>query len=218
MNAINEVNSIRSIVLTGGRSARSLYNFWKEQPSESISLSAKYFTGDERCVSTTDEESNYKVMKLLFGKNILLKNLIAMRGKTKDPEREAIRYSSLLPDSVDVVLLSVGEDGHIASIFPYSKTFESDMKIHYISDAPKFPSDRLTITPKVLNQAKNIIVFAIGAKKGKILAKGLSDPSNFRELPVRLTIGKTWVFDREAYKAFKETNTSKNMGTKIIYE
>ena len=174
--------------------------------------------GDERCVAINNEESNFKVMKFLFGKHISLRKLSVLKGSAKDPEKEAIRYDLLLPESVDVVFLSVGEDGHIASLFPFSKAFNSDLKIQHISDAPKFPAERLTITPKVITQAKNVIVFATGTEKGKILAKSLNDPFNFHELPVRLTIGKTWVFDRNAYKAFKETNNSKNMGTKIIYE
>ena len=174
--------------------------------------------GDERCVAINNEESNYNVIKLLFGKHISLRKLSVLKGSAKDPKREAIRYDLLLPESVDVVFLSVGEDGHIASLFPFSEAFNSDLKIQHISDAPKFPAERLTITPKVLTQAKNVIVFATGAEKGRVLAKSLNDPFNFGELPVRLTIGKTWVLDQDAYIAFKELNTSKNMGTKIIYE
>ena len=54
-------------------------------------------------------------------------------------------------------------------------------------------------------------------KKGEILAKALQDPGSISELPVRITIGSTWILDEAATKAFKLSNQHELYNTRIIY-
>lgn len=207
-----------SICLTGGRSARSLYSY---KPTQKIFC--KYFGyfyfGDERCVGQAHPESNYQLAyKTLFLDYPFLSDAVyRVHGEAENLLFEAERYAVLLPENLDVLLFSMGEDGHIASLFPGSPALYSDKKVVYIHDAPKLPSKRITITPSVIHAAKQVIVMAAGAEKGRVLAKALEEPDNIAQLPVRLTIGATWVLDRAATNSFKKYTPSNKYSTRIIY-
>jgi len=206
-----------SVILTGGRSAYALYSTWSADPSIDLLECANLFFGDERCVAQYDSESNYRIAMEGFSSSISSSQIFRIIGETPDPFQEAERYSKLLPNSVDLIFLSVGEDGHIASIFPYSAAMQCEMKMAYISDSPKSPSERITITPNVIINAKHVIVMAVGHSKGHILAEALSAPEDINELPVRITIGRTWVLDEEASEVFCQHAPKDHHNTKIIY-
>ena len=57
---------------------------------------------------------------------------------------------------------------------------------------------------------------AKGKNKGNILAQALTSPLDINILPVRLTIGRTWLLDYEAYRAFKKYKIKQTYNTKII--
>ena len=207
-----------SILLTGGRTAELLYRYW----SESCPWDHKeviYYFGDERCVPSDSRFSNYAMVADTLLPNGINQNisLNKMNGDADDILFETRRYEKLLPDEIDILLFSVGEDGHIASLFPGSDAlYEHEHSVVPII-GPKPPQNRLTITPRVINSAKSIFVFASGAEKGKILAKALDDHDNVNELPVRLTIGATWILDEAATAAFKESAQHNHLNTRIIY-
>ena len=191
-----------SIMLTGGRAAKKLYN---RLSSEKFFLdyTVGFYFGDERCVPPEDLESNYgMVMNTLFSSGVPENcNVHRMAGEAVDVEREALRYESLLPKTLNIIILSVGEDGHIASIFPGSHVItEETASISHIT-APKAPVNRITITPKILKSANKIIVLACGAVKGKVVARALNQPKHSDKLPIAIIIGMpqaTIILDKEA--------------------
>ena len=134
----------------------------------------------------------------------------------KDLSNEIERYSKILPDSIDLIILSVGEDGHIASLFPNNFSMKNNFKLMQVLNAPKFPKRRISITPEVIINAKKIILMAEGKIKGKILAKALLDVNNYIALPVRLVLGRTWLLNHEASIYFK-LNKKINAYKTIIY-
>ena len=79
-----------------------------------------FYFGDERCVTPDHAESNYGMaMKTLFPQSVPTGCAVfRMEADTADQEAATQRYAYLLPDLIDVLLLGVGEDGHIASLFP----------------------------------------------------------------------------------------------------
>jgi 6-phosphogluconolactonase len=207
-----------SIMLTGGHSAEMLYKSWVGNSPFTFSKSTCYF-GDERSVPPGHPDSNYGMtISALFPDGIIENCKIErIRGEETDRDIEAGRYSKLLPESVDLLLLSVGTDGHIASLFPHSEALNESERIIVPITGPTPPSKRLTITPRVIKSAKKIVVMAAGNEKGRVLAKALEEPDNIMELPVRLTIGSTWVLDETAARAFQTTNQCNHYNTRMIY-
>jgi 6-phosphogluconolactonase len=192
-----------SIFLTGGRSARALYEFMALHGRDLL-MSAKIYFGDERCVPESDPCSNLGMLRRQWRD---IENcgceVFGIRGDAPSPEMEALRYAGEMPETVNLVLLSVGEDGHIASLFPYDGALgESEREVVAISVAG-ITTGRVTITPRLLARAKNIVVMAVGARKGKVLAEAINqcgqDPLRY---PVCLTRGGTWVLDQAAATAF----------------
>ncbi len=79
---------------------------------------------------------------------------------------------------LDVTLLGLGEDGHIASLFPGQRWDDSERDVMCVSDSPKPPSARITLTQRMLRTAATHIVFAVGAGKRDAIARVLAgDPT-----------------------------------------
>ena len=186
-----------SIMLTGGRSASQLYKVWshhlysKKQPTD-----IQFYFGDERCVTPDHAESNYRmVMADLFPKGIPGGiSLHRMEAEAEDLQAASDTYSQQLPDEIDVLLLSVGEDGHIASLFPQSASLHEYTKKAIPITGPKAPHQRLTITPKVIRSARHVFVMAIGEQKRAVYEKALQDPKDIDSLPARLVLNRNWIF------------------------
>lgn len=108
-----------------------------------------------------------------------------------------------LPHAPDVLLLGVGTDGHIASLFPNHGALEQAGLVLTISDSPKPPPERLTLSLRSLNQAHQAIVVARGADKAAALARCFwGDPA----LPLGRLRGPKihWVLDADAAALIQE--------------
>ena len=186
-----------SIMLTGGRSASQLYKAWSSSLcSTKRPIDIRFYFGDERCVPSDHAESNYKmVMADLFPNGIPAgMKLYRMEVDAEDLRVASDAYSQRLPDELDVLLLSVGEDGHIASLFPQSAALHEHGKKVLLITGPKVPYQRLTITPKVIKSARHVFVMAIGEQKRVVYEKALQDPEDIDSLPARLVLNRNWFF------------------------
>jgi 6-phosphogluconolactonase len=97
----------------------------------------------------------------------------------------------------DLVLLGIGADGHIASLFPNSSELEESERWVVASRAPVEPHDRITLTLPVLNHAAQIYFLVSGSEKAHALARVLSFPESL-EMPasrVRPRGNITWWVD-----------------------
>jgi len=209
------LNQGSSVVLTGGRSASKLYTALS---SDNAFLKNRFYLGDERCVPLFSLESNVNLIRKTLFSVQSAKGWFPINGAASDLDVESSRYESLLPNVLDLVLLSVGEDGHIASLFQDSPTFGSRRKVAVVRDAPRPNQCRITITDRVIKTARNVVVMASGSTKGEILAEALFQPEDYQSLPVRLTIGRTWVLDKLARDAFLNKLKNKTCKTRIIHE
>jgi 6-phosphogluconolactonase len=129
-----------------------------------------------------------------------------------DPDWCAARYADMLradgPPSedgwpvFDVLLLGVGADGHILSVFPDSAAFDrQELAIGVPAPThiePHLP--RVTLNPAIVGSARAVIVVAYGAGKAQIVAEILQAPREPRRLPGQLARrgGATWILDRAA--------------------
>lgn len=197
INAVLRKQGCCNVMLTGGRSAERLYTAWSGLPALLQMTGVRFYFGDERCVPPDHPESNFGMaMRSLFSRGVPVGcTIFRMEADDPDHEAAALRYDDELPNMIDVMLLGVGEDGHIASLFPNSAALhETDRRVVSIT-GPKPPFDRLTITPPTIAQAKSVFVLATGTAKAAVLSMALQAPNDFDTLPVRLVLNTTWLLD-----------------------
>ena len=94
-----------------------------------------------------------------------------MRGEEPDGDLEASRYAAMLPHRFDVTLLSMGEDGHCASLFPGSPQLAEQRKPCTTGLAPYPPLDRITLTLPALDRSRLVLILALGERKREALAR-----------------------------------------------
>lgn len=86
--------------------------------------------------------------------------------------REATGGSGVL----DACLIGIGEDGHLASLFPNHSGLKELAEVFAIYDSPKPPPGRLTLSLPVLHRAAHHVVIALGAAKGQIARRAMRGP------------------------------------------
>jgi 6-phosphogluconolactonase len=133
----------------------------------------EFFWIDERAVPPNDPASNYALaLKLwLAPARVPIERIHRMRGEEGDLALAARNAAEELiavagdPPRLDVAVVGVGEDGHVASLFPGQLDLHSSRHVTPIFDAPKPPPRRLTVTLPVLINAACVIVAALGESK-----------------------------------------------------
>jgi 6-phosphogluconolactonase len=87
----------------------------------------------------------------------------------------------------DLVLLGVGQDGHLASLFPgHPALSEEHQLVVPIVDSPKPPPQRLTMTLPLLTSARQVIVMALGKSKAAVMHEALTRADS--TLPISLVL------------------------------
>ncbi len=203
MAAVEQICHARgscSIMLTGGRSAERLYLAWAAFPKFSRLSNVQFYFGDERCVPPDHPDSNYGLaMRTLFQHGVPLScRVIRIEAEQTNREAAAAAYEAQLPERLDVLLLSVGENGHIASLFPHSSALLETCRRVVPVRAPKLPTDRITVTPKVLTQANQIFVMAFGKNKAAVYSQAQLAPQDIAAFPCRLVLNATWFLDGQS--------------------
>jgi 6-phosphogluconolactonase len=150
-----------------------------------------FFWCDERGVPPGDPDSNYGLARSLWLEPAAVPDSCVhrMRGEAADLEQAAWDYQGELrralgdPPRLDVALLGVGPDGHVASLFPgHPLLDETDRWVAAVEDAPKPPPRRLTLTQPALAAARLVVVAAFGAGKAEVIHAALDEPQSI--LPV----------------------------------
>jgi 6-phosphogluconolactonase len=145
---------------------------------------------DERFVNSDSSERNAAP---LHG-TLTNTNVIVHESLTPDSAatiEDAVReYEEALRGvTIDLNILGVGPDGHVASLFPGVADLDDQRNIFAITDSPKPPASRISFTMKFLNQAEEIWIVAAGASKADAVAKiiegDLSIPASYVSAQVR---------------------------------
>ena len=163
-----------SFVLTGGKSPIKLYK--KLAKSKIDWSSVDLFWGDERHVSNKSKNSNYKLAYDTFIKKIKIKksNLYKidtnnnLNNSAQKYKRKIIKYFKNNKNFFDCVLLGMGEDGHIASIFPNSKLIKEKFVVKAVK---RKDFNRITLSLNIINKSKKIILWLNSKFKSKIFDK-----------------------------------------------
>jgi 6-phosphogluconolactonase len=162
-----------SLVLTGGTTAGAAYTAlaseaWRNRVDWSgVTL---YF-GDERRVPPDDPGSCFLLAEQTLLAGVTPAGVERMRGEEPDGDGEAARYASLLPERFDVTLLSMGEDGHCASLFPGSPQLAEHRLLCTTGLAPYAPYERITLTLPALDRSRLVLILALGERKREPLAR-----------------------------------------------
>ena len=175
-----------ALMLTGGSTPRALYQLLAADYGHALDWSAvQFFFSDERHVPPTDRDSNYRMAR-----ETLLDALAVPRAHVHPfptagtPEADARAYEQTLRDhfgeapAFDLALLGMGEDGHVASLFPGIPALDETTRWVVATEAPPgMPvRDRLSLTFPVLNAARTVLFLVAGEAKRDALTAVLQDP------------------------------------------
>jgi len=199
------------VALSGGNTPRAAYELLAQNPlrREMPWSDTFVYFGDERCVPPDDERSNYRMARRAFldAVGIPDANVHRIRGEA-DPGQAANEYASILRADMgesphfDLVLLGLGPDGHTASLFPGSPPETDDPALVRAVYAQSQAMWRVTITPRVINLARNVVFVVAGAEKEQILAavyRGPADPVKYPAQIVHPISGELiWLVDEAA--------------------
>ena len=186
-----------SIVLTGGSSVGGAYERAAGlQPDWSrVTL----WWGDERCVPPDDKRSNYRLAKetLLDRLAVPPGAVHRMRGELA-PAAAAAEYDAALAGvELQLLLLGLGSDGHMASLFPGSPQLEVDDRRATWGPAGLEPFvDRVTLTLPAIRSARRIVFLVSGEGKSDAVARAFGGEIS-RDVPAslaRLSEGSVEVF------------------------
>ncbi|TML45154.1 MAG: 6-phosphogluconolactonase [Actinobacteria bacterium] len=164
----------REIALTGGSTPGRAYELAAElEPDWS---SAGVWWGDERCVPPDDDRSNFGLAR-----RTLLDRLEAQPGRLHrihgedDPAAAAASYDEdLRGTTLDLVLLGLGPDGHVASLFPNSPGLNESERLAIPAQPNLEPFvARVTLTPRALRSARRIVFLVTGEQKAEAVASAL---------------------------------------------
>lgn len=152
------------------------------------------FWGDERHVPPDHRDSNYGMAAraLVSRVPIPASQVHRMRGELADAADAARAYEPLLPELFDVMLLGLGEDAHIASIFPDSPLLSSLndsrplLQMAAAVWAAHLDAWRITLTPHAILNARALIVLVAGASKADAVHAALEAPEDVRRYPAQL--------------------------------
>ena len=205
-----------AVALAGGNTPRKLYRLLAQPPwKDRVEWSRVHiFWGDERCVPSDQPESNYSMAMSEWLSHVELpgENIHRMPGELPDREEAAKSYEESLRaffrqqgregPQFDLVLLGMGEDGHVASLFPGSAALAEHGRWVVPVSAPKPPRERLTLTLKVLNEAASITFLVSGREKAGMLQRVLEGRKEKNPLPAGLVCPRrgtlVWMIDRDA--------------------
>lgn len=168
-----------------GGSALGVLRLVREALAPELWSSLRLTWVDERLVPVNDAASNrgdaLRGAALLKTQPVALELPLVLDGENagKAVERVTAQFVRDFDGALDVALLGLGEDGHIASLFPGHVALGSDASVIAITDSPKPPSGRVTLSMAVLARAGlERIIVAMGSGKRDALSRLLAgDPT-----------------------------------------
>lgn len=212
-----------SIALSGGATPRPLYELLGSADCAGRVDWAKVhvFWGDERAVGPDAKESNYRMAKeaLLDRVHVPVANVHRIEGELP-PEVAAAAYERTLHEffsgagarglaaSFDLLLLGLGPDGHVASLFPGTAPVHETERWVLPNRSPLPPAERVTLTGPVLNRSQQVLFLVAGADKAARVVEVLYGPFEPDRLPAQTIqpIDGTvhWFLDRAAASRLPE--------------
>jgi 6-phosphogluconolactonase len=197
-----------SIVLTGGRIAAKVLGTLKDLPAaQAVDWThVELWWGDERFLPTGDPERNDTQARaaLLDALPLDPARVHAMPASDgpdgDDASAAAARYAGELGDHphFDVLMLGVGEDGHVASLFPGHPVLNETGTVVPTFNSPKPPPTRVTLTMPTIQTADEVWLVAAGPDKTKSVGAALNGDKSLPAAHATGTSRTLWLLDRQA--------------------
>jgi 6-phosphogluconolactonase len=205
LDSARRARGIAHLALSGGTTPARTYELLASELADWDGVEVWF--ADERCVGPEDEQSNFRLARetLLAAAGVPEERVHRMEGEL-GPEQGAERYARALSERVaaepddaagesgetaampalDVIVLGIGPDGHVASLFPGAPTLDADAQAVClpVHDSPKPPPERITLSLEVLRAARACLLLATSAGKADAVSAMLGEPS--RHVPASL--------------------------------
>ena len=209
------------VLLTGGSTPKHLYErlasaeFAGRVDWQHVHI---YF-GDERCVPPDHADSNFRMANEALLRHVAIpeRQIYRMQGELADVHESAQTYAQILAAHVpkstdsnvqfDLVLLGLGPDGHIASLFPSTRALQERIRSVVAVYVEKLQAWRISVTLPVIDNAREILMLIAGASKAEIVSCTLANVSQSPPLPVQMIAPAgniEWYLDEAAAGLFAD--------------
>ena len=184
-----------NVILTGGRTALKLYFFLNKKIKNIDLKKVNFWITDERLDCKNKRELNYfSVKRILFNKiNDKYYNFLNILSDYSNLSDSINKYEIFFPIKFDLMIVTLGDDGHVASLFPnaiqksISKNF---IKVYIKSNKYK---RRVSIKKKLFKQSNKIFVLCFGRKKKNMYTMLIKNNFN-NKLPADSLKNANWYF------------------------
>jgi len=203
---------VAQVALTGGSMGSAIFASLLQTPDRSVVDWSQVYVwwGDERYLpagdpdrnDTQNDDAGLSQLGLDGGK------VFRVEGPDASPNAEASAssYATTVREfgqgEFDVVLLGVGPDGHVASLFPHhpAQRIEDAVAVA-VHDSPKPPPDRVSLTFECLNRTREVWFLVAGSDKADAVASALAPGADRWDVPasgVRGSVATHWLLDQDA--------------------
>jgi 6-phosphogluconolactonase len=165
----------------GGPAARLLLPAFAQAAADPATM--RVFFTDERASAPDDPDSNHALARRLWfdPAGVPAGSVHRMRGEARDLERAAADYEADLqatlgdPPSLDLAVLGLGEDGHVAALYPGHFGLASETRgVIAVADAPEPPPRRLTLSLAALTASREVWLVALGPGTARAVRDALA--------------------------------------------
>lgn len=204
------------VALTGGSIAEAVHGeLGRLGPGADVSWPATdFWWGDERYVAADAGDRNAGPARAVFLDPVgvpaehvheppATDSGLSLDAAAATYGREVRKHA---PDGFEVVMLGIGPDGHVASLFPGHPALDvTDRAAVAVADSPKPPPERISLTLDALNRTRAVWFVASGDSKAEAVARALAPEGSVSETPARGVLGLPdgtsevcWFLDRPA--------------------
>ena len=164
--------------------------------------------GDERFVAADSDDRNARQAMPAFGDRLAFDpakvHEVPSTADASSVDEAAAAYSAQLREhgagSFEVLMLGMGPDGHVASLFPGSPQLDVDDQVAVgVTGSPKPPPERVSLTFAALNRSRSVWFLVSGEEKAGAVARALAPGTDLHEIPAAGVTGELetiWFLDR----------------------
>jgi 6-phosphogluconolactonase len=205
---LQATGAVPTVALTGGTiGIASLGKVAASPARDAVDWSrVEIYWGDERFVPHDDPERNSGQARTALLDQVPLDparvhEMAPSDGEFgSDVDSAAAAYARLIPAAFDLVILGMGPEGHVASVFPDSPAVHSTDPVVAVRDCPKPPPTRISLTLPTIRTAAQVWFICSGSEKAEAVGRAVGGHPEV-EVPAAGAIGREatwWLLDRDA--------------------